>query len=1655
MRDESDDIDRGWFSPERDKDPTGAPTSLSGAPLSAERLEQVRATLDTYDREVAASIDPRRRAVLCYEIGRIYEQELVDHRRAVRFYQRAFQYDPTHLPTLQAGQRIFARARRWPMVLKLAEVEARIHPSQARRVELLRSQGDIYLTRYHQPADAATCYRRALDLSPDDPDLARSLAHAAQLAGDRSLARQSLARAARHEHEPGMARSLALEAAQAHLAEGESDAAASLLESRLQGESDPETLALLGRIYRTAGRFAAYVEVTARLAATRPPQARARLLTDLARSCADEHDDLIGALGLLDQAIAADPDARTAVGLLVELRSRSGEWGAAAEALERFIALTPDAPTRVDARWQLAVIHLDRLADEAAAARVLRALLAEAPGWAPAVAALGRILADQGDWLGLVRLHEDELEALADDRAKAAKAFKIGEIHELQRDDPRAAEAAYRRAVHADPGFLLAGKALGRMLVRLGDWVGYVALLEAEAARADDPTDQIYAWRQIAEVCALNLDDPERAIQAWHQVLKRAPDHLDAIRSLARLCARTGRHQELLDINEQELALLGSDTGRLTLLVRSAEIAERALGDLNRARAYLEQALSFDAHFLPALQAMGRIAGRTRRWAELCELYEAEARLTETPRERVGLYIKRGEILRDRLNDLDGAVKAFEAALELVPDQLSTLRALQRLHALKGDTAREAQVVAAEVELVEDGHSRALLLDRLGRLYVLLERPDLAAGAWGRAIREVPDFREALQGLLDAQAEAGDHQALIETHRRLALSAGSQEEAVTSWLAIARVAERDLDQPVEAIEALETVLKLMPGHLGALLGLERLYLARGQVTELVVVYDNLLEAVAAVESRVDILSRRARLLAEHQNDQERARRDYLAILELVPDHREALVWVEGQAADTGDVEQLARVLQRRLAISDAPHERQMVLSRAADVLRRSGRLEEAAHCYESVLQMDPDAVVAIRALREVYEALGDDEKALHLAEAEGRRSLDPRTAAALLVEAGITRESAERDSEGALADYLEALARNPDDSAASAAVRRICERTNRWEVLAEALEERALASTKERTERLLEVARLRLARMQQPEAAVAVLDRSGAREDASPETLRRLADLYTELGAWRQAADVYVSLCARSDDATLRRAVVYRLAAIYQEKLGDPTRAGECLRLILTEHPGEVEARARLARVAIEAGEPDQARVLLREAITLTRDPLREAPLRGRLARLEVENGQLMVAMELLEPAVAAVPDDFELAELLAVVCVRLGLHERLRGVLRRAIDAVAELPTSANRLRRLMAEQTLAAGGTIGEALSDLEEAIAAAPDDVGLRQTHAHLASRSVEHLGAALQSRRWLALRSPLDVENLRELRRLSTRAERFDQAYELARLLNGLEQSTEADGEAIQRWHGGVRRWPTRPLEELDRRAVRAPTEPPGLAEVLATLTTHLPDVFSTGASRNRPAPDGIRDVAERVAEAFGMPLPDLRIDGRGLDQSLAALDGTLVLGEALEQLSIGEQAFVIGTHLELTRRGLTALTRWAPTSLRGVLEALAAVGGHRVQGVAFSTDQINARASSLAPRIAQIKDPALGQALERLRKILPGLDMASARAALMVGAHRLALLTCGGVLPALNALRRMAGDVPPARVPGLADLIRWVVAEPYFAQRRSLGLAPAP
>ena len=1407
-------------------------------------------------------------------------------------------------------------------------------------------------------------------------------------------------------------------------------------------------------MHRAQGAWPEYIEVSAKLAASLPPTAKARLLTDLARTCADQLDDVVGALALLEEAVLADARAPMALELIVELRTRNGQWSAAAEGLERLVKITSDTTVRVDRLWQLAQIRLEKMGDEDGATRALRALLADAPTWAPAVRMLGRLLDERGDWDAVVALHTDELAAMTDPHARAARYFKIGEVHELQRNDPGAAGAAYRRAVDHDPDFKQAGKALARMLIRLGDWEGYVDLLEAEADRAADVEGAVYVLSRVAEVSALNLDDPHRALATWRRVISLDPQNLEAVRNTARLCSRLGKWDALLDANEQELALLDGVPGRLHLLVRSAEIAERALSDLPRARGYLERALALNPKFLPALQAMGRIARRMRRWSELADLYLAEVALTTSSREQVALWSKLGELRSDQLEEVERAIVAYEAALKIDPTHLPSIRALQRLYAQCGDAGGEARMITAEVEQVPDAHARATLLDRLGRLYAeRLAQPEAATDAWRRALSEVPDFRRALQGLIDTQTGSADYEALVETHRQLAEASTTPDEALEHWLEVARISEMHLGAGVMAADALELVLRLRPGHVTALLTLERLYQQQARTADLAEIYGQLLKAVQAPASRADVLCRRARLYAHHLLDEDAALADYEAALALAPGRAEAIVWVEEHAVRHGDVEQLASVLARRLAMCEAPNERQTVLSRAAEVLRRAARLTEAAGCYEAVLQLDPDAVVAMRALREIYEQLGDRKRVMRLAEDESRRSLDPRTAASLLVGAGITRE--DDDAEGALAAYLEALARNPNDEAALSAVKRRCERDGRWDVLADALEERAFSimDEAERAAQIIEAADVRARRLRDFDGAVELLSRAIALDASpSPLILQRLGDLLVETGAWREAADVYATLCGVSNDADLRRAVVYRLASIYQDKLGDLERAGECLELILDEHPDEIGALPRLARVYQALGATEQAHHVYLEAVEREPDPLRGADFKQQLAIMEANAGRLERATALLVEVIEVLPDAEDAATRFAALCVQQGAADLLMTVLGAAIQKVASRAAPANRLRRILSEALVPAGGAVDDAVAILEHAIAAAAGDADLRAAHAALAEAYPDHQRSALASRRWLALQRPFDTFNLSAMRALLCHMGRYDSAYEVARLLVAFDASQPEDREAVRGWHPRVQRWPTRPVGEQERMNARVAGEPTRIIEVLATLTEALPAIFGPMVVDAEAAPDELMHCARQVATALGQAAPMILLDARALDEAAPSPDG-LVLSADLLDLDADEQAFWIATHLEMHARGASALAGWPEVELRHLLVALAMVGGYSVGGVDSDHAELEATSAELAPMVEGCAHPDLPQALDRLRGLMASTKLAVTRASVMASAARVAMLCCGGVLPAITGFHRL-DHAPLERTLGLADLVRWTVSEPYTVQRRAVGLAPA-
>ena len=1116
------DIDRGWFS----ADLTAVPAPLApdepapvrvpdtpSAELSDSEWGRLVETLRAYEREVAALVNPRRRAALCYEIGRIYETRLGDDRRAVSAYQRAHRADPFHLPTLRAGRGIFARAGRWPMVLSLIDAELRADPTPAGRARILVEKGDVYL-RCDEPTSSQTCYEAALELAPDNRAALRALAQHAAAAGDATRLAACLERQANQTRDNQFVVRLICDAASVRLSLRPTDEhAVGLLEAaRAVSPDDSEVLELLARAHRRAGRWEALIALFEsaphRFEAS---MSRAERLAETARLVADRLGDTQRALGLLDQALQVDPWCPQALELLADLQERGGHPAAAVATLERLCGVTRDAAVRARLLGHIADLQLHRLEDEDGAIASLVRLLEAAPNDGPAVESLGRRLARRGDWARLLEVHQSELPHLTEPRARANKLFKMGELAEHRLRDLERATQWYREALSLTPGFLHAGQALLRVLRQNGDVSGLADALAEEAANAANGEEKLVALEELGELQAGILNLPEPALRTWRAILELRPDHPMARRRVVRLTERLGRFVEHLQALEHEIESTHDQARLTTLLVQCAEVADRSLQDRTAAQRLLDRALALNPRYLPALQSMGRLLHAGGQWAELVEMYRRELEVSRSISDAVPLHFRIALVQRDQLADPEAAVRAFEQVLELEPGHLAAVRALQGIFAETGDVAREAEMLGVEADRLQDPAEKAALYCRLGALYQhRMAKLDMAAEAYQCAASLQPGAEVALMPLIALYEEQGDDHEVVGALRQLAESRVDPAAAADAWVQVARCFAERLHLDVEAVEFCERALALTPEqpHMGALLLLERLYRTNHAPADLARVLGRLAEVVETREDKLEYRLARARVIADFMDDPQGADAAWLDVLQLEPGCLEALDRLDASRSRRRNVEGLLDVLERRFQATHDARDQVTLLLRRSELLRQLNRVIEAHDALESAARIDAASLPVVRALREVCGELARGEEALRWTETEARLTHDLEASAELFLQAARIREQRLNDTEGAFAAYGQALERMPKNDDASDGVQRVGERLGRHSDVVRMLERRAAASPERAPEMLLEAAGLYVRRLGSPEQAVRALN--AALKQAPHQTpliLQRLADL--------------------------------------------------------------------------------------------------------------------------------------------------------------------------------------------------------------------------------------------------------------------------------------------------------------------------------------------------------------------------------------------------------------------------------------------------------------------------------------------------------------------------------------------------------------------
>jgi tetratricopeptide (TPR) repeat protein len=519
--------------------PTLATSSPPDAPAFEEAAaEDARADAEGLENEAGAEPDFGRRAALWLEVARLEEAALGDGEGALRAARAAFAAEPSFVAALGPLRRLLVARGLWEELASAYEgALARAPLAPEDRADLLVERGRVLDDRLGRAVEARQLYGEALDAAPDHVPALLALFINGARASEGSVLERSLEGLARRADTP--ARRVALSASLAQMlraADVEGSAARALrvvrdaLRERAPDAPVAPLLAELDALSRTARQPAVQARALQELGHEGGLDASwvAALLRERARLLRERLGDPRGALEALEGAARLAPGHALVAAELVELAAELDRF----DVVERVVARFEAAAGRNDERAQ--VMELRQVRALGRGGRVGEALevldrspvLKRAAGQ-PAVFGLRvALLARSRDAQGLVAAFAAE-GARAGGAAGARSLVFAATVRQWWADDAPGAEELYRRAIAAAPTERAAWDALESLLAAQGRWAELAELLEAALAEivgAPGAAERELTLRE--ELVALYRDDlgaPHRAFAHQKQLVASAP----------------------------------------------------------------------------------------------------------------------------------------------------------------------------------------------------------------------------------------------------------------------------------------------------------------------------------------------------------------------------------------------------------------------------------------------------------------------------------------------------------------------------------------------------------------------------------------------------------------------------------------------------------------------------------------------------------------------------------------------------------------------------------------------------------------------------------------------------------------------------------------------------------------------------------------------------------------------------------------------------------------------------------------------------------------------------------------------------------------------------------------------------------------------------
>lgn len=1267
------------------------------------------------------------------EMARLAAERVGDTRLSIEIHNRvvAEHGDGGDEDTLAALANLYEREKRWLALAEILGRQRRRAQTPQEAVALLEKQGALLADRVGAPAQAAEAFADILKLDPGHAKALRTLRELYAAAQDwdglerlygglNQWDELSDALVALGDRQDDRQARLALFRRAAAVAErkGSAERVARTWERVLAVEAgDLAAATALAPVYEKAEKWSKLLPVLeVILAHAQTPADKLARMSEIRTLCEARLGSKALALTWTGRAFDLSPDDAALLAELLRLAHMPEHWREVATILGKH-ADDPARPsdTRLRLLRALADLHGQKLGDYDAARDVHGKILALTPKDADAAVAYEELSERLSDWPALLASLRRRLADAKGDERRALLA-RIAGLEEQRLADLDAAAETWQHVLADapdDPGALAA---LARLQDARGDWAALASVLTRQLAAPGQVDDRRGLLMRLGALEEKNLDRPEPALEHYLAALQlcRVPGPAATVDAVARFLDGAAAETVRLELRRDAARALrphlehGGEPGLLARcfeLIAGGEAPGSALAlELDRRLVGLHHGLGradkawdaaarvvagdpADVDARAALTGLAHELGKTQELAtRLDKALAARKAAGAPPAEVRALAAELALLHANNLGDRTGAEKAWIHVLDAEPDDAEAFDELAALYrsASRWDDLRallERRVAAT----ADDAARKAALLELAQVDEEILGDPGRAVGDFRRVLEVDPSHVPAYKALARLYADGKAWKELDETLAR-EVSHVEPKEQVALIYRRAELHALQLNNPAQAVELLEDVVTMHPGHadgrelLEELLSqpaqrqrvarlLEPLYERDKLWKDLCVVLRAQREAAGEPAAAVELLARIATIEEAH-----------------LENGRQAFdTWVTALTADPSDERPRAAIL------------------RLAGTYDRWG---DAAQAFDKAASSTNDVSVAVPLLRQLAEiadvSLGDNARAV--AAYQRLYKIDPA------------------DPEVA--------------GPALAALARLHEEDERWTDLRDTLRRQAEATPVPDARKALyaRVAALEETRLDDRKQAITTWREVLSQDPDDPDALAALERLY-ELGAqWTELGEIVRHQVDLTPDVAVKTGQLFRLVALHEHKRHSPADAVLVLLEILDLDPDDTRALDELARFHGAAGrhvelhevlerrlaiadalaEPDaiarrheiagllagplgrELDAIERWAEVLERDPSHEGALTA--VRRAVDDLNLGPrAASILEPLYEATGQDQALCALLLTVAGREVGPEKVRRLVRvaqireqRLADKAGALDAVVSALRAAIAEPEL-----------------------------------------------------------------------------------------------------------------------------------------------------------------------------------------------------------------------------------------------------------------------------------------------------------------------------------------------------------------------------